>query len=570
METDDELAAVLGHEMEHIDHYHCAERLQAEAALRRIPLGSLLGIPIQVFEAGYSKDQELEADREGVLLAARAGYSAAGAVRIFKTLDGLFPKNAADARSPQQELSRVAADVLTGYFRSHPAPADRIRQIEALIAAQPSLAANPERSLGISYIFLAWHASDLLLRGKFDQAAELAGRSLEMKPGHKPALEVASKSKFALRDLAGAKAAYLALLSEDATAAAAVEAWAEERARGLIAQAKYDEGTTLVQALLELQPNQPGLLALLAEAQFGSGKAAEGIATAATLRRLYPARSEQFAADDLNRALSLLNDKNFSAAAEMAQLSAALDDSASAERVLADSEFAAGRFVEAAAAYERVIRGREVDDVSVLGALADALASAHPATAYREFQEALATAKQVKVPPPDVDSELAGLAVMGRRDAPALILQREAERGAISPEVLGRLGWWYFRAHRVEDAAALLQSALRLRPGDDELQANLAWVRLEAGDYSLQGFPAAGAYRGVEDTPEWALAISHWAQNKPDEALATWSTITSLSPQWLNREWRGAIYPPHINALVDQMQAEQQRRELAARAAAGR
>src|SRR5579872_6895422 len=41
MDSEDELAAVLGHEIEHIDHYHCAERAQQEEALRRIPLGGL-------------------------------------------------------------------------------------------------------------------------------------------------------------------------------------------------------------------------------------------------------------------------------------------------------------------------------------------------------------------------------------------------------------------------------------------------------------------------------------------------------------------------------------------------
>ena len=76
MDSEDELAAVLGHEIEHIDHYHCAERVQREQALRKIPLGGLVALPVEVFEAGYSKDQELEADREGTRLAVEAGYSA--------------------------------------------------------------------------------------------------------------------------------------------------------------------------------------------------------------------------------------------------------------------------------------------------------------------------------------------------------------------------------------------------------------------------------------------------------------------------------------------------------------
>src|SRR6202142_507398 len=60
MDSEDELAAVIGHEIEHIDHYHCAERVQREQALRQLSaLGDLIALPIEVVEAGYSKDQEL-------------------------------------------------------------------------------------------------------------------------------------------------------------------------------------------------------------------------------------------------------------------------------------------------------------------------------------------------------------------------------------------------------------------------------------------------------------------------------------------------------------------------------
>ena len=39
MDSEDELASVLGHEIEHIDQYHCAERVQVEQAVRKLPLG---------------------------------------------------------------------------------------------------------------------------------------------------------------------------------------------------------------------------------------------------------------------------------------------------------------------------------------------------------------------------------------------------------------------------------------------------------------------------------------------------------------------------------------------------
>ena len=100
MDSEDELASVLGHEVEHIDHYHCAERVQTQAALQKVPLGALVAIPVEVFEAGYSKTQELEADREGTRLAVKARYSPLGAVRMFQTFDRLYQERTRRAQSP--------------------------------------------------------------------------------------------------------------------------------------------------------------------------------------------------------------------------------------------------------------------------------------------------------------------------------------------------------------------------------------------------------------------------------------------------------------------------------------
>jgi len=38
------------------------------------------------------------------------------------------------AATPADELSQVAIDGLTGYFRSHPLPAERLQQINEVIA----------------------------------------------------------------------------------------------------------------------------------------------------------------------------------------------------------------------------------------------------------------------------------------------------------------------------------------------------------------------------------------------------------------------------------------------------
>jgi len=139
MDTEDELASVLGHEIEHIDHYHCAERYQLEARLRRIGAGDLAAIaqlPLAIFQAGYSKDQELEADREGTRLAVLAGYSPLGAVRLFEAFERLEQRRSQPALTPGDEAARVALGTLAGYFQSHPYASERAAQIRRMIVTE--------------------------------------------------------------------------------------------------------------------------------------------------------------------------------------------------------------------------------------------------------------------------------------------------------------------------------------------------------------------------------------------------------------------------------------------------
>jgi beta-barrel assembly-enhancing protease len=139
MTSEDELASVFGHEIEHIDHYHCAERVQVEAKLRKLKLGvigALVQIPLSVWEAGYNKDEELEADREGMRVAVLGGYSPYGAVTLFERFAKLHKEYIIHAQSPEEELSQLAIQSLEGYFRSHPQPSERLAQANALIAQE--------------------------------------------------------------------------------------------------------------------------------------------------------------------------------------------------------------------------------------------------------------------------------------------------------------------------------------------------------------------------------------------------------------------------------------------------
>jgi predicted Zn-dependent protease len=136
MTSEDELACVLGHEIEHIDHYHAAERIQIEAQMKRLDLDAIASLaqhPIDLWQVGYSKDQELEADREGLRLAAEVGYSAQGVVDLMERWADLDSKYVIHASTPVEELSQVAIEGLQGYFRSHPLPEERLKQARRVI-----------------------------------------------------------------------------------------------------------------------------------------------------------------------------------------------------------------------------------------------------------------------------------------------------------------------------------------------------------------------------------------------------------------------------------------------------
>lgn len=214
MDSEDQLAAVMAHEIEHIDHYHCAERLQQQEALRKSPFGILAALPIEIFQAGYSKEQEFEADREGTRLAVQSGYSANGAIRMFETFQRLYEESQARAKTPQEELSSVALQTLTGYFQAHPPTAERIAQIRSMIASE-GWAVRPERDLEIAYIFWTARAEDDYKAHRYDHAEQIALRSLKVKPDQVKALDVLARSQYAKADFSAAASTYRKALQLD-------------------------------------------------------------------------------------------------------------------------------------------------------------------------------------------------------------------------------------------------------------------------------------------------------------------------------------------------------------------
>ena len=87
--SDDELAAVIGHEMAHVYRGHCNRKLKtlalADSALGE--LGTLAANIGLLLTAPFGQSDELEADKEGRKLATEAGFQKSGMKKFLERLD---------------------------------------------------------------------------------------------------------------------------------------------------------------------------------------------------------------------------------------------------------------------------------------------------------------------------------------------------------------------------------------------------------------------------------------------------------------------------------------------------
>lgn len=132
-EGEDALAAVIGHEIGHLEAEHPEERLTAEVmrqwGLQLIALllevneigfareiAALLGVGVEFgLVRPYGRSQELEADRIGLFMMVEAGYDPQAAVALWSRMD------------------RLDGQGVPAILSTHPAPADRIEALKALI-----------------------------------------------------------------------------------------------------------------------------------------------------------------------------------------------------------------------------------------------------------------------------------------------------------------------------------------------------------------------------------------------------------------------------------------------------
>jgi len=132
--NEDQLAAIVGHEIGHLQAEHSQERMNAQVAqgwgMRALSLilqlgeveyaaeiAAALGIGVKYgLVLPYSRRQELEADRLGLLTMAGAGFRPEQAVALWQRMEA-----ATANRAPE-------------FLATHPAPESRIAEIEAMLA----------------------------------------------------------------------------------------------------------------------------------------------------------------------------------------------------------------------------------------------------------------------------------------------------------------------------------------------------------------------------------------------------------------------------------------------------
>jgi predicted Zn-dependent protease len=147
VDNEAELAAVLGHEMGHVEARHATERMSKiqginflinlVAMTAPIPYaGGLVGASIQFGELlailKYSRNDEFEADFLGADFMTRAGYE---------------PKAMTDFLCKIQEIHQKKPSLIGKIFMTHPVTEDRINSVEKWVDEHECLVEAEERKL---------------------------------------------------------------------------------------------------------------------------------------------------------------------------------------------------------------------------------------------------------------------------------------------------------------------------------------------------------------------------------------------------------------------------------------
>jgi predicted Zn-dependent protease len=138
VESEAELAAVLGHEVSHVDLRHCIERYQYEIKLKKAGMpeaGWMVELAHHLATFSFAPYQELEADAQGERLSIEAGYDPDAAAALFVRMKAHFGEpSRSQATTPAGEVAQSLGEAMEAYFRSHPPTEERARKLEDLVA----------------------------------------------------------------------------------------------------------------------------------------------------------------------------------------------------------------------------------------------------------------------------------------------------------------------------------------------------------------------------------------------------------------------------------------------------
>jgi beta-barrel assembly-enhancing protease len=140
MESEEELAGILGHEIAHVSARHISKRIEQA---KKINIATMAGVLAGVFLGGgsaagavsttslaagqslslkYSRENEIEADQLGLKYLTKAGYGGQGLLNILRTI---------------REKQWFTSKEIPSYLSTHPAVEDRMIYLDSWIQANP-------------------------------------------------------------------------------------------------------------------------------------------------------------------------------------------------------------------------------------------------------------------------------------------------------------------------------------------------------------------------------------------------------------------------------------------------
>lgn len=145
LDSEAELAAVLGHEIGHVTARHSVRQYSAAQAgqimtsllLRSSAGQNLFNVLGQALLSGYGRDQELEADRLGAQYLARTGYDPDAMTRVIGVL-----KNQEEFEKQRAQAEGREPRNYHGVFASHPSADRRLQEVVAEAAKDKTAGAN--------------------------------------------------------------------------------------------------------------------------------------------------------------------------------------------------------------------------------------------------------------------------------------------------------------------------------------------------------------------------------------------------------------------------------------------